>query len=59
MDFLHCAPALRELLKEPPYLWQLLSPDGRNLEHWAGGIKQCVVGGKEDERGGKRVKVRG
>lgn len=44
MDFLHCVPALRGLLKEPLYLWQHLSPDGRNLEHWVGGIKQvwCV-----------------
>lgn len=39
VDFLHHAPALRRLLKEPPYLWQPLSPDGGNLEHWAGGMK--------------------
>lgn len=31
-DFLHCGPAPRELLKEPPHLWQLLGPDGENLE---------------------------
>lgn len=39
VDFLHHAPSLRGLLKEPPYLWQPLSPDGGNLEHWAGGME--------------------
>lgn len=33
VDFLHHALALRGFLKEPPYLWQPLSPDGGNLEH--------------------------
>ena len=48
MDFLHYALGLRGLQKEPPYLWQPLSPDGRNLEHWAGGMKRCGgAGGKE------------
>lgn len=38
-DYLHCAPAPRELLKEPPHLWQLLWPDGENLEHWVGPVE--------------------
>lgn len=50
MDFLQHAPALRGLLKEPPYLWQPLSPDGGNLEHWAGGIEQWQERKRESER---------
>lgn len=59
VDFLHHAPALRGLLKEPPYLWQPLSPDGGNLEHWAGGMERWWKrerereGGMEDEREGR------
>lgn len=52
-DFLQCALALRRLLKEPPYLWQPLSPDGENLEHWAGTMGDERV----DEREGRREVV--
>lgn len=47
VDFLHHAPTLRGLLKEPPHLWQLLSPDGGNLERWAG----AMAGEREMEGG--------
>ena len=54
MDFLHHALALRGLLKEPPYLWQPLSPDGGNLEHWAGGTERWREREREREREGRR-----
>lgn len=57
MDFLHHALALRGLLKEPPYLWQPPSPDGGNLEQWAGGKEGWRMKGKgrvEVERGRER-----
>lgn len=64
VDFLHHASALRGLLKEPPYLWQPLSPDGGNLEHWAGGNRAMAgegeregEGGMEDERERRGVEV--
>lgn len=56
VDFLHHAPALRRLLKEPPYLWQPLSPDGGNLEHWAGGRKWWWERVGMRDRGWKRRK---
>lgn len=49
-DFLHRGPAPRELLKEPPHLWQMLGPDGENLEHRVEAAAQW--GWREDERGG-------
>lgn len=43
VDFLHHAPASRELLKEHPHLWQPLRPDGENPEHWVGAVEQGEV----------------
>lgn len=53
-DYLHRAPAPRELLKEPPHLWQLLWPDGENLEHWVGPVEHREERErmKEEEGGG-------
>lgn len=59
VDFLHHAPSVRVLLKEPPYLWQLLSPDGGNLEHWAGGMERWWKREGRREGGWKRTKGSG
>lgn len=61
VDFLHHGLTLTGLLKEPPYLWQPLSPDGGNLEHWEGGNEVMAgekgEGGMEDEREGRGVEA--
>lgn len=46
------------LLKEPPYLWQAPSPDGGNLEHWAGRMERWLGGEREERMKGKAEELR-